>query len=306
MANTLMLVGNSIELNRNLSSADLGVLGPFTIQAAQNGMSTAANFNLNVGGAVGPVPLPSPYPLQPGFAPISDPSQITGPGNYQLTNDVSDLNSIQNISNITIDGARFAVANYVVLNGQNVTLKNCNISSTAGSGVTANTGSNNVTVDNCTIGGTSSIDTSNVTFSHCLLKNSADTSVTDDLILTQGSSLSNLHFLYNIIQGTYDVGIEGDGGWTQCSFVGNYFIDVRAAIGGFWDSNHALNNFTMMYCTFQNNTVSTATGSYGNHLFVINGGGYGYADDDATANSLWGGSGTGLANNNTFSGNIQQ
>src|SRR6266436_8602542 len=91
MANTLKLIGNSIELNRTLSSGDGGVLGPFTIQATQNGMSAAANFNLTVAGAaptVGPVPLPSPYPLQPGFTPISDASQITGPGNYQLTNDV--------------------------------------------------------------------------------------------------------------------------------------------------------------------------------------------------------------------------
>src|ERR1700680_3098605 len=119
MANTLKLVGNSIQLNRNLSSNDGGALGRFTIQATQNGMSAAANFNLSVGGAaptVGPVPLPSPYPLQPGFTPISSPSQITGPGNYQLTNDVSDLNSIQNTSNITIDGAGFTVGNYLTLN----------------------------------------------------------------------------------------------------------------------------------------------------------------------------------------------
>ena len=97
MANSLKLVGNSIQLNRNLSSNDGGVLGPFTIQATQNGMSAAANFNLTVGGAtppIGPVPLPSPYPLQPGFTPISDPSQITGPGKYQLTADVPDLHTI--------------------------------------------------------------------------------------------------------------------------------------------------------------------------------------------------------------------
>ena len=101
MANTLILVGNLIELNRNLSSGDVGVLGPFTIQATQNGMSAAASFNLTVAGAAGPVPLPSPYPLQTGFTPISDPSQIAGPGKYQLTADVQTLN-IQGISNISI------------------------------------------------------------------------------------------------------------------------------------------------------------------------------------------------------------
>ena len=128
MANTLILAGNSIELNRNLSSGDVGVLGPFTIQATQNGMSAAANFNLTVGGAaptVGPVPLPSPYPLQPGFTPVSSPSQIIGPGNYQLTNDVQSLPITA--SNVTIDGAGYSVAQNLNASGQNITVKNCHL-----------------------------------------------------------------------------------------------------------------------------------------------------------------------------------
>src|SRR6266478_5321827 len=204
MANTLKLVGNSIELNRNLSSGDGGVLGPFTIQAAQNGMSATANFNLTVGGAaptVGPVPLPSPYPLQPGFTPISGPSQITGPGKYQLTANVSDLNPIQTISNITIDGAGFTVGNNIVTAGQNVTIKNCNVNG----GFTVN--GNNTTITNNSAIGTSGLNASNVTFSHNLLNGvPLGASNVDDLIITAGGppagpSLSNLNFLYNIVQG---------------------------------------------------------------------------------------------------------
>ena len=48
MANTLKLVGNSIQLNRNLSMLDDGTLGTFTIQATQNSVSGTDNFNLIV------------------------------------------------------------------------------------------------------------------------------------------------------------------------------------------------------------------------------------------------------------------
>lgn len=305
MANTLILVGNSIELNRNLTSADSGVLGPFTLQATQSGMSAAANFNLAVSGAAGPVPLPSPYPLQPGFTPISDPSMIIGPGNYQLTNNVPDLNSIQNISGVTIDGAGFTVGSYLALNSQNVTLKNCTFASTSGPVGVAVYGSN-VTVTNCTIIGANAILGSNVTFSHCLLQSYGDPSLTDDVIVTwrgppTGPSLTNLNFLYNIIQGTFDVGIEGVGGWDHCTFIGNYFSDVNWAMGGVYDATHN-NGFVTTYCTFQNNIVHPS-GAYSNIVFIFN---YATANDDATANSLWGGSGTSLVNNNTFSGNIRQ
>jgi hypothetical protein len=300
MANTLKLVGNSIELNRNLSSGDGGVLGPFTIQATQNGMSAAANFNLTVSGAsaAGPVPLPSPYPLQPGFIPISDPSRIIGPGNYQLTADVPHLNTIQTISNITIDGAGFTVGNSIVTSAQNVTVKNCHINGN----FTVN--GSNTTITNCWAADRSGISTSNVTVSHCLLSGS-DASVIDDLIFTIGGppvgpSLSNLNFLNNIVQNTFDVGLEGFGGWDHCTFSGNYFANMSWAMGGVYDRLH--NNGFTTYCTFQNNTVQSS-GAYANHLFIFN---YVVADDDATANSLWGGSGTSLVNNNTFSGNVRQ
>jgi hypothetical protein len=48
LANTLRLVDNSIQLNRNLSTLDKGTLGPFTIQATQNSVSGTNNFNLIV------------------------------------------------------------------------------------------------------------------------------------------------------------------------------------------------------------------------------------------------------------------
>jgi hypothetical protein len=48
LANTLKLVGNSIQLNRNLSTLDDGTLGPFGIQATQNSVSGTSNFNLIV------------------------------------------------------------------------------------------------------------------------------------------------------------------------------------------------------------------------------------------------------------------
>jgi len=48
LANTLKLVGNSIQLNRSLSMLDDGTLGPFAIQATQNSVSGTDNFNLIV------------------------------------------------------------------------------------------------------------------------------------------------------------------------------------------------------------------------------------------------------------------
>jgi hypothetical protein len=48
LANTLKLVSNSIQLNRNLSMVDDGTIGPFSIQATQSSVSGTGNFNLLV------------------------------------------------------------------------------------------------------------------------------------------------------------------------------------------------------------------------------------------------------------------
>ena len=108
-----------------------------------------------------------------------------------------------------------------------------------------------------------------------------------------------MSFLYNIVQNTVDVGIEGFGGWDHCTFVGNYFTNMPWAMGGVYDRFHTNSQFTCTNSTFQNN-IAHASVSY---LFLFN---YAVANDDATANSLWSGSGTNLVNNNTFSGNVRQ
>jgi len=303
MANTLKLVGNSIELNRNLSSGDAGVLGPFTIQATQNGMSAAANFNLTVGGAAGPVPLPSPYPLQPGFTPISDPSQITGPGNYQLTADVQTIN-IQGMSNVTIDGGGHVVANNLITSGQNVLIRNCHLNS----GISI--GGGNITIINNWVLGSSGIFTSNVTISNNLL-DGVNAAAVDDVVLVQPPSttlpLSNIGFFNNIFQNAWDCGVEGIGGMTQCTFQNNHFNHLgNGAMGGWWDRTLSKPaGFVMTYCSFRGNIADAATV---NSLFDFEAGGHGYANDDATAAALWGGDGSdgNIVNNNTFSGNLRQ
>jgi hypothetical protein len=302
MANTLILVGNSIELNRNLSSGDAGVLGPFTIQATHNGASASASFNLAVagaGGAVGPIPLPSPYPLQPGFTPISDVSQITGPGNYQLTANVQ--SAPISASNVILDGAGFSVAQNLSTVGQNVTIKNCHLNG----GVVIDARSSSITLTNNWVVSTVpfTVYASNVTVSNNLL-DGVNAAITDDLILTNSGSsqtLSNLKFLNNIVQNTFDVGFEGLGGWTQCTFANNYFTSVNWAVGGAYGPTHN-NDFTTTYCTFENNIVHQS-GSYGNNIFIFNGV---TVNDDTTATSLWGGNGTSFVNNNTFTENIRQ
>src|SRR5262249_55911145 len=78
---------------------------------------------------VGPVlPVPSNYPLQAGFTPITDISQITGPGNYQLT---ADSNGGQiDYPNVTLDGGGHTVGLNIYqdglnVNGQGDVVKNC-------------------------------------------------------------------------------------------------------------------------------------------------------------------------------------
>ena len=210
------------------------------------------------------------------------------------------MSLIGGLSNITIDGAGYTVASSVSTAGQNVLIKNCRLIG-GGLGITGS----NTTITNNWVFGTSVIFASNVTFSNNLL-DGGNAATTDDLASTAGGppvgpSLSNIKFLNNIVQHTFDVGFEGAGGWDQCTLSGNYFTDVQWAMGGVYDSSHN-NGFTTTNCTFQNNTVHPS-GSYSNTIFIFN---YVVANDDGTANSLWGGSGTSLVNNNTFSGNIRQ
>jgi hypothetical protein len=269
-------------------------------------MSAAANFNLTVGGAtptVGPVPLPSPYPLQPGFTPISDPSRITGPGKYQLTGDVPHLDTIGSLSNVSIDGAGYNVANGVSTAGQNILIKNCRLN-----GGFVITGSNTTITNNWVFGFGNVIFAPFVTVSYNLLDGVVAANV-DDLIVINPTStlpLSNIGFLNNIFQNAWDCGVEGIIGITQCTFQNNQFNHLgNAAIGGWWDSTHSNpSGFAMTHCSFRGNIAEAATVYT---LFDFNGGSHGNANDDTTATALWGGDGSdgNIVNNNTFSGDLR-
>jgi hypothetical protein len=105
-------------------------------------MATSKSVDITVthAGSRGPVALPSPYPLQPGYTLIANMQQITGPGNYQLS---ADLGEISIPPGVTLDAAGHKLGSvWVSQNAQgasNTTLKNAAITGTlqiSGDGVT--------------------------------------------------------------------------------------------------------------------------------------------------------------------------
>jgi hypothetical protein len=247
----------------------------------------------------GPVALPANYALQPGFTPITDISQITGPGNYQLTAD-SNGGSIT-WDNVTLDGGGHSIGGSnpyqgLYIYGQGDVVKNSNISV-----YTLLNGANEVLSNNWI--SSTAVYNLDIYASGCTLSNNlivGNGNSTDDNVTTFGA-LSNLTFANNVIESSYDAGLEGVGSWTNCTFDGNVFINnFRCAIGGWYGTNwmgttHTYSGgwFYIQGCTFQNNITWGAPIE-----FTSVGGSSGPAGtyDDATGNSLWGWDG------NTFSG----
>lgn len=254
----------------------------------------------------GPVALPLNYALQPGFTAITDISQITGPGKYQLTADSNSgiIGETINWDDVTLDGGGHTVClnySWLSINGQRDVVKNCVIPGAAiihGAGVVF---SNNWLINSWAAN--LEIDASGCTIANNLIVGSGFS--TDDNVVTNGD-LSNLNFVGNVINGPggggcYDVGIEGIGSWTNCTFNGNVITNgFRGAIGGWygdkWPSPGP--QFHITNCTFENNFFPYID-AYGLPIeFTIAGGSSapGGAYDDHSATSQWGWDG------NTFTG----
>jgi hypothetical protein len=242
----------------------------------------------------GPVALPSNYALQPGFTPITDISQISGPGNYQLTADSSG-GTIQ-WDNVTLNGGGHTCFGGLYIYGQADVVRNC-----VNPNFTYIGGANTVLSNNwlsSSFAYNLEVNASGCTVSNNLIDGNGGT--TDDNVVTFGD-LNNFSFVNNVTSSCYDAGLEGVGSWTNCTVDGNVFINsFRCAIGGWYGSNwYGANEgysggwFYIKNCTFQNNITWGAPIE-----FTSVGGSSGPAGtyDDQTATSIWGWDG------NSFSG----
>jgi hypothetical protein len=122
----------------------------------------------------GPVRLPQPYPLQPGFTAISSLSQTNGPGSYQL---IADDPSVVNIgTGITLDGGGHSTGLIILTTAAN----NANIRNVYASAIDIDTGAVNVTIDNfqilSTIFSYSGITISRIVIGETLVRPASDDS----------------------------------------------------------------------------------------------------------------------------------
>ena len=251
--------------------------------------------------AVGPEPIPSSYPLQPGFTPITSISQITGPGKYQLTaNDDTPTNGSTSaiyLNDVTLDGGGYSIAGDLDITGSQDVVKNCQVTGVIISG------SDYVLSNNWMhfgISGGFVLDSGSYgTFSNNLFDGVAAGDVDDLLLLSgAGSGVSNVAVTNNVFENCYDCGIEGTGSWNQCTFTGNVFSNTQfCAIGGWYITGYGSPyTFYMTNCTFQNNQLDS-----GRLFEFTNGkGGLMSALDDASATSSWGNGP--VYYGNTFSG----
>jgi hypothetical protein len=244
-------------------------------------------------------------PLQAGFTPITDPSQITGPGNYQLVNDVSSLFDIET-SNVVVDGGGFQVTGTVIANiskiSTNITVRNLRYyaaiiygdTNTTPNETPAVTFTNNIMAAPPFTRSAAAVNGNNVTISNSIFVSHRP--VTDDTILifsyTDAAPQQFVTFSNNLIKGNFDCGIEGLGaGWQNMTFTGNTFRNCPICIG-MWYSLAFGTTVSPTNCVFENNAADSTVG----RLFQFrNGGSLSIANDDTTANSNWPG--------NTFSDN---
>jgi hypothetical protein len=261
-------------------------------------LATSRSVDITVvHGGRGPSPLPSPYPLQPGYTLISSLSEITGPGNYQLS---ADLGEVSIPPDVTIDAAGHNLGNVWFSAG--TTLKNATI---MGAVQIIYDG---VTLFNSTIYCPSSTSVAYVVLvggnNISLINNSISgdyfgySSGTDDVVLLVSSgstTLTNFQAINNVIQGCYDMGIEGEGHFDQCRFQDNSFNTVGGCIGGWYDAYRG-GDFRLSDSVFQGNLAQKSSVT---SLFNI---AYNNVYDDSTATQMWGQSATvnGRVHDNTF------
>jgi hypothetical protein len=278
------------------------VSGGLTTPSENWSLGTTANQEF------GPVDFLYSYRPQPtlltGFTPITDPSQITGPGNYQLVNDVSIIQI--NTSNVMVDGGGFQATNLLEVGSGADTITNVTIRNIRSRGAVLFSDSNAtrnatpaITLTNSTITSSSGayvaqLYGNNIVMSNCIVVGTV--SGTDDgMILGSYTNSSPNQFVTisnNIFTRCYDAGIEGLGaGWQNITFTGNTFRNSPICIG-MWYSLGFGTTVAPTNCVFKNNAADASVG----RLFQFrNGGLLSTANDDATANSNWPG--------NTFSGN---
>jgi hypothetical protein len=108
------------------------------------------------------------------------------------------------------------------------------------------------------------------------------------IVVTWGDDVRNFKLLNSVIMNANDCGHECVGGLDQASFTGNYFFNCDCSMGGWFDTQRG-GAWVLTNSLFQNN-VMQATPGVPNTLFVFS---YDVANNDADANSKWGGAGNG-------------
>ena len=266
-------------------------------------LATSRSVDITVvHGGRGPSPLPSPYPLQPGYtliSSLSDPA-VKSPGNYQLSADLPQGATIP--PGVTVDAAGHKLGN-VWFAGGNATLKNAAI-----------TGVVQIIYDGCTLFNNTIYCPSSTSIAYVvsvgannvsLINNSISgdyfgyNSGTDDVVALysyQSTTLTNFQAINNVIQGCYDMGIEGLGHFDQCLFQNNSFNTVGGCVGGWYDAFRS-NDFRLSNSVFQGNLAQRSSVTV---LFQFDA----QISDDAAANQRWGQSITvdGRLYDNTFNG----
>lgn len=225
----------------------------------------------------GQQPIPQPYPLQPGFQPITSLDKITSPGNYQLMND--DVTGVWSITApCIIDVGGHSITGISLLN--KIVLRNANSTGTIF------VGSPDCTIENCSVYGKTSLYVLISVTSGCnnvLIKNNTlDTSGDDCLVIyaTLDSPAIGTRVISNYMHNAAEMAIEGAGGaWDGLVFDNNELNYHGAGIGGFtypW-------NFSARNCIFKD-----TIGNQVRNLFYMGGPG---ANDDAGATAQWGSQG---------------
>jgi len=260
-------------------------------------------------------PIAAPYPLQPGFTPITSLRQITGSGNYQLTANISNAPSSISITsnNVAIDGAGFSVSSSgqpVQFNvfGSNVLIRNFIVSPIVVAVWGEFASQNNVIVENNLLSPswvdlyypTSSL--SNVSFIFNTFQNASDDLL--NFYTPNGQTPVGEGFVVenNIFNGALDACIEGVGQLNGASIVNNAFYKCSIAIGGWYSDPQHDCCFEMFNTSITGNVVDSSTVT---HLYDFPIHGYSNGDQDATM--AWGYGGTAWPAgvlDNIFIGNV--
>ena len=262
-------------------------------------------------------PIATPYPLQPGFTPITAISQITGPGRYQLTRNDADAAGWFSIiwDNVMLDGGGFGVTTSTgqpitfEIQSSNVLVRNFIASPINVQVYAVEPSQNGITIQNNLIAPANNAPYSayinadanpltNVSFVFNTLENASDS-----IVVAAGPNIvGGLVFANNLFSNGVDAGIEFVGTLSGASIIGNHFAHLGIAIGGWYAAENHNCCFEMFNTSIMGNVVDSSTVTY-LYDFPI----HGYSDGDQDATLAWGYGGTAWPAgvlDNIFIGNV--